>query len=165
MAPSEWRQLREIRLRALRDAPNAFGSAYGEEEGQPGEWWRESLATFAWFVAATPGDVVGLAAGMPPEPERNAVNLISMWVAPAWRGVGVADRLVGAVVQWAATTGVDEVRLRVAEGNERARRFYQRLGFENTGDLKPLRSNPGICVEEMRLHLGAPPVPSPSGET
>jgi ribosomal protein S18 acetylase RimI-like enzyme len=34
---------------------------------------------------------------------------------------------------WAATTGAREARLRVADGNDAARKLYERHGFRETG--------------------------------
>jgi ribosomal protein S18 acetylase RimI-like enzyme len=54
-------------------------------------------------------------------------------VHPKIRGSGGADELVAAVVAWARSEGGKAVRLKVIQGNDRARRFYERMGFCPTG--------------------------------
>jgi ribosomal protein S18 acetylase RimI-like enzyme len=56
-----------------------------------------------------------------------------MWVSPQARGGGVADLLIGAVMDYAAGAGAPRVTLWVAVGNARARAFYRRMGFAPTG--------------------------------
>src|SRR5262245_14939127 len=40
----EWERLRTIRLRALSDAPMAFGSTLADEQTRPDEFWRGRAA-------------------------------------------------------------------------------------------------------------------------
>lgn len=163
LGPEEWPLLRTVRLRALRDAPLAFGSSFEEESTRPDDWWMASTSTLAWFVAEADGDAegagpsdhgaVGLAAGWPGTEPGGCPEVISMWVAGPWRGRGVADALLSAVIDWAASTGAPALCLAVADGNDRARRFYERAGFRATGHSEPLRSRPAVCTWEMRLSL------------
>src|SRR6266404_4343892 len=37
----EWEALRDTRLRALADAPDAFGTTYTEALARPEQWWRD----------------------------------------------------------------------------------------------------------------------------
>lgn len=171
LGPEEWPLLRAARLRALQDAPSAFGSTFEEEATRTDDWWQASTSTLAWFVAedrdptgeagtGERGSVVGLAAGWPgPEP-GGCPEVISMWVAERWRGTGVADELLRAVIDWAAAQGAPALCLGVADGNDRARRFYERAGFRVTGNSEPLRSRPAVCTWEMRLPLPAGREPS-----
>jgi len=146
LSPQEWRLLRQVRLRALEDAPYAFGSTFSEESEHSDDWWMKSVRNLAWFVADEhDGEPVGLAAGIPPGEEWNphdCPEIISMWVQPSHRGTGVAVALLKAVISWAASEGASEVSLGVADGNEQARRFYERAGFIPTGASQPLRRKP-----------------------
>jgi len=152
LRPADWPVLRAARLRALGDAPYAFGSTVAEEEQHPETWWLASAEHLAWFVSEEDGDVVGLVAGYPPE-ESECAEIISMWVDAGHRGSGVAEQLLAEVLDWARGTGAEEVTLGVADGNGRALRFYQRAGFQLTGESEPLRSRPTVCTYEMRLLL------------
>ena len=80
-------------------------------------------------------------------------ELISMWVAPDWRGRGIGDRLVGAVIDWAKTVGFSEVRLWVVEGNAPAEHAYARMGFERTGARQPVRPADARMEIEMARRL------------
>jgi GNAT superfamily N-acetyltransferase len=159
LASTEWRTLREVRLRALRDAPYAFGSTYDAEIARDDKWWRVSAQALFWLVATNDrGEIVGLAAGRAVPDLRYARQVISMWVAPEARGSGIAGQLVTALIDWARGDGASALVLDVAEGNHRARRFYERQGFAPTGSQEPLKSNPGVSTLQMRLVL----VPSPT---
>lgn len=152
----EWPALRDVRLRALQDSPDAFASSHIEEVDRPESWWIDGMARLAWFVTEADGRIVGLVAGMPLGGDRREV--ISMWVDPAHRGTGVADRLLDAVVAWAKAEGATGLCLAVAEDNPRARHFYERAGFIPSGPGESLRSRPDVCTTEMRLEFAAPPV-------
>jgi len=150
----DWRLLREVRLRALQDAPDAFGSTFAEESEHSDDWWVTGTENLAWFVAENEGEAVGLAAGIPVGAEwnrRDCPEIISMWVESSRRGTDVAHTLLKTVIAWAESEGAREVSLSVADGNDRARRFYERAGFIPTGDRQPLRSRPALGTREMRL--------------
>ena len=49
--------------------------------------------------------------------------------------------------------GAVEATLWVAEGNERARRFFVRYGFGPTGQRQPLWAQPGVDAYEYILDL------------
>lgn len=63
-------------------------------------------------------------------PRRLAhVATLTLGVAPAWRGHGVATRLLRAAVPWARRVGVEKLRLDVRAGNTAARALYEKEGF------------------------------------
>ncbi len=59
----------------------------------------------------------------------------AIYVLPEAQGLGHGRRLWEGAKLWFAARRVREVRLTVAEGNERARGFYRHLGFEE-GDVR-----------------------------
>jgi ribosomal protein S18 acetylase RimI-like enzyme len=139
VGPDDWRTWRMLRLAALADAPYAFGSVLADWQGTGDreERWRSRLALAGAhnLVAHVDGEPAGMASGVPAESadEGEAVEVISMWVAPAARGRGVADLLLREVEQWARTRGAAVMRLAVALGNDAARRLYERHGYVDTG--------------------------------
>jgi GNAT superfamily N-acetyltransferase len=137
LAAADWSAFREVRLAALRDAPEAFGSTAAEAEQLGEAEWRARLTQRAVFLAEVSAQRVGLVAGIAGEQPGEA-ELVSMWVAPAWRGHGVGDRLVDEVLRWAAEAGFSTVQLWVTQGNARAEALYARHGFAATGQVQPM---------------------------
>jgi ribosomal protein S18 acetylase RimI-like enzyme len=159
--PQDVEAWRAVRLRALLDAPDAFGSTYDETAKRPAEEWASSAArktagpAETLLLAFRGGSTVGLAGGFTAEEHADERVLISMWVDPALRGSGLARRLVHRICDWSTAAGATAVRLWVTETNERARRLYEACGFTPTGEREPLPSNPRLDEIEMRLDLGA----------
>ena len=157
VVPEEWRRVRDLRLRALADAPDAFGSSL-ERERRHGEseWlgWISGWpgATNALFVAEDGDRWVGMAVGSRPEDGADAY-LYGMWVEPASRRAGVGARLVEAVLAWVAGTGARAIVLDVTESNRDALGLYKRMGFEETGQWHPLREGSAIQARVLRLGL------------
>jgi GNAT superfamily N-acetyltransferase len=154
LLPDDWALFREIRVRALHDAPAAFGSTAAEAERRSEQEWRRMMAARAVFAAIGSSGAIGLAAGIIEQPLE--AELISMWVDPAWRGLGVGDALVKEVEGWTARRGIGQLRLWVAEGNDRAERFYSRLGFSRTGRLQPMPEPRSERLEFEMLKALAP---------
>lgn len=138
LTPGDWQLWRRLRLAALAEAPHAFGSTLAEwqGEGDREERWRARLALPGSYnlVAVVDDEPVGMASGVPAEDGSADVELVSMWVAPAARGRGVATALVAAVEDRARRDEATTLRLAVAEGNEAATRLYARHGFTDTGE-------------------------------
>ncbi|MEV5839419.1 GNAT family N-acetyltransferase [Nocardia sp. NPDC052112] len=132
LTPEDWAAFRNVRLRALADAPAAFGATLEQARSRSDQDWSDLLAQRAQFVASVDGIDVGTAAGHD-DPERPGAHLISMWVAGRSRGTGISDRLVRSVIDWAVDAGHRKVWLEVAEGNAAAERLYLRHGFVRTG--------------------------------
>ncbi|MFJ3384893.1 MULTISPECIES: GNAT family N-acetyltransferase [unclassified Curtobacterium] len=140
LTADDWRVWRPVRLAALADAPDAFGSRLRDWVDAPEEQWRTRLAIpGALDLLAFDGDrAVGMASGTPGDGDR--AELISMWVDPSARGRGVAGLLIDAIARWAAATGATALELAVMPDNDVARRTYERHAFTTTdepGDLLP----------------------------
>ena len=130
IGPEDWREFRTVRLASLADAPDAFGSRYADWVDAAESRWRSRLADVALTVVARgPDGPVGVVSGAESE---QVVELISMWVAPQQRGTGLAGRLIGEVVGWAAARG-QRTSLMVRDDNEPAIRAYARAGFVDHG--------------------------------
>lgn len=148
LIPADLEVFREIRLRALTDTPENYGSIAAAERAQSDEEWLAKLAGDAWFAAFDDGRAVGLVAG---RARDDGWILYSMWVAPEARRQGLGTRLLGEVRSAAEEDGAREVWLHVAEDNDQARRLYLRLGFLATGELEPMPND--VTRRRERLSL------------
>ena len=160
----EWREYRDLRLRALLDAPDAFGSTYEREAALQDADWEARLAAGVsearqFPVVALSGETpVGLAWGRADEREPTVAHLYQVWVAPDHRGQGVGRQLTNAVIEWARELGVRALRLGVTPSHAAARRLYRRVGFVDAGELEPLRPGSTVMCRpmELSLDLGGP---------
>jgi GNAT superfamily N-acetyltransferase len=148
----EWPALREIRLRALRDAPEAFLTTAATAEREADAYWSNRAARAArgdgwaiFFAHAGAGETIGMAAGFETADRPGEVELIQMWVDPVWRSRSVGARLVEAVVDWAAPRA-DRVRLGVATDNRGAISLYERCGFQPTGEEQPFEGRDVVRI-------------------
>lgn len=134
-------QLRALRLEMLADTPIAFIERHEEAAARPASYWKDRLERYtgepdrATFVAEYAGRWVGQAGGH--LDHLPLAHLVSVYISPAHRGSGLLERLAGCVFHWARERGAREVRLEVAEINERAVAAYRRLGFVPTGRRQP----------------------------
>lgn len=160
----QWRELREIRLEALKDTPIGFAEWYQDALALPDEVWQERTkrsaeapdsALLAAFDAR--GRIVGTA-GAFTKAESSVTDgkelvVYGVYVSPDHRGakLGVASLLFDAVIRWAREAGgADVVTLTVHERNDRAHAFYRRYGFADTGATEPYSLDNTASLIEMR---------------
>lgn len=158
----DWPVYRDLRLRALKDSPDAYSRTYEEvSQRSDGEWeeWVGGIASdpsSVTFVAEVDDRPVGMA-GTQIEPNDPATaRLFAMWVAPDARRRGVAAGLIDAVVRWVSARGVTQLLLAVTEGNDGAAAVYTSAGFVFTGEREPLREGSVLQMLTMRLDLEKP---------
>jgi GNAT superfamily N-acetyltransferase len=153
----DWAQLRDMRLRALRDAPEAFGQTYENAAAEPELEWRSAARAAsagdrrAWFFAGDAGDL-GMVQARRRPPEDCLV--FSMWVAPDARRTGVGRALIDAVAQWARSWGGRRIVLWVTGVNESGLRFYERIGFRLLSDGPDAESGRAFGAFAMELPIG-----------
>jgi GNAT superfamily N-acetyltransferase len=166
--PGDADLLRDTRLRALAESPDAFGQTLEAAQAQPFAEWRSTARQAsighrrAWFVAEQAADAgrerraVGVVLGRRRPPAE--LMVFSMWVDPQERRRGIGRALIDAVEAWAAGWGATRTVLWVFATNEPAMRFYLRLGF--------VLQEGGPDVEAGSPHGALPmhrPIRTPSG--
>jgi ribosomal protein S18 acetylase RimI-like enzyme len=159
LAAHEWPLYRALRLRALADAPEAFGMTLAEAQLRTeNDWaWILNLGASSHrdlpLLAELAGNAAGMAWAKVDADDPACVNLYQVWVAPEYRGHGVAAALLDAALAWARATGATAMQLGVVCGNDAARRLYERAGFRAIGEPEPQRPGSGRMEQMMRLEL------------
>ncbi|HEX4124657.1 MAG TPA: GNAT family N-acetyltransferase, partial [Tepidisphaeraceae bacterium] len=142
------------RLRALSDAPLAFGSTYARESLLTDDQWRERVEQWSGnrgcgYLAWDGPTACGIVGCFLDTEDRSRAHLISMWVAPAQRHRGAGRMLVDAAASWAESRGATSLYLSVTSCNDAGRIFYERLGFTATGRTEPYPNIAKLVEIEM----------------
>lgn len=143
LLPHEWPILKQMRLRALTDTPEAFSFTLARAQAQTDGDWQEWAGHFvgdlsaAMCIAYLDGMPCGMMGCYSAEPDTpgagQAAELVAVWVDPAARGQGAAEALVASIVTWAVTQNIRTLQAWVMEDNLRAITFYKKVGFAETG--------------------------------
>jgi ribosomal protein S18 acetylase RimI-like enzyme len=155
----EWPSYRNLRLRALTESPDAFGSTLAQELPRSDEEWEQRLlsgigsATDLPLVARLGTAPVGLAWCRLQHAEHGTASLYQVWIAPEHRGCGIGRCLIETSVDWARMKGAQQLALSVTCGDTPARRVYEQLGFIPAGQPQPLRPGSDLMEQPMMLSL------------
>jgi len=141
LAEADAADYRALRLRALREHPDAFTSSFEEDELKPIEWARQRLverpeAPHDFVLGAFAERVLVGILGLSVEPRRKVRHIgevFGMYVAPEYAGRGVGQLLLDACIGRAREAGLEQLRLTVTESNARAKALYERAGFRAFG--------------------------------
>ena len=136
---------RALRLRALREDPEAFGSTYTQEAARSLAVTQARLqvpgnATFGAYESESDGagrsTLVGIVTLIWQDgaKDRHKTEMVGMYVASEVRGRGIGRLLVQAVIARAqATAGAEQIHCTAVTANAAALSLYRTLGFEPYG--------------------------------
>lgn len=154
---------RALRLRALREHPDAFTSSYEEDVKHPlqvalGRLTAPSYVFWGAFQGSELYGMVGL------EHEGRAKNrhkgtVIAMYVAPEVTAQGVGRALLEALVTHARGAGIASLVLTVTEGNAHAQRLYAHAGFRSFGVEPDAIRVAGRSFAKNHMQLSLQPAP------
>jgi RimJ/RimL family protein N-acetyltransferase len=152
MDEEEWVMLRDMRLDALRESPRAFLSSHSEESAFGEQKWRAEFVRGEWTIEIRNDKPIALV-GVTREQStpQDECYLEYMWVRPGFRHRGVATDLLKAVLRRLLNRGFVTIWLWVLDGNEPARRLYEKCGFTSTGLTQRPHRSPSRSEELMRL--------------
>jgi ribosomal protein S18 acetylase RimI-like enzyme len=157
----EYELWRRLRIAALAESPDAFGQTLADIQDRTEVDWRREVdpvdpsGSGSLLIGELDGTPVATAYVSRRSSEPDLAGLGAMWVMPEARGRGVGAALIDAALSWAAGDGCVSIELSVTVGNERARRVYQRAGFQVTGERRALRESSNIEIELMRRLVNA----------
>ena len=166
LQPEDWPLLKAVRLEMLADTPMAYVESLQAARRQTDAQWHERASAMSaddsvTLIADEGGRGSRIRALMrvvvkhPQDPGRALqAMLISVYVAPEYRGLGLADQLLKECCEAAEIDlGAHSLELGVHEDNGRALAFYTRHGFQLTGESKPYPLDPDKLELVMERQL------------
>ncbi len=158
LAADQWAELKQLRIAALTESPDAFAPTAAQAHAHADDYWREfaqraaTRGNFAVFIVRRDGDAFGLVSA---HRDRDGTGHIGMmWVDSRLRGGGVGARLFETAVAFLRDLGCASIELSVTEINAAAIALYESRGFALTGESRPLRTGSALLNLSMRWRLG-----------
>ena len=136
LAPDDAAAYQPVRLHALQEHPEAFGSSFEDEVSLPPDVVATRLAetpdgfTLGAWQNDTLVGIVGL--HRPTRVKlRHRAGVGGMYIVPRARGLGMGKAMMQALINRAPTLKhLEEIILAVTVGNDAARSIYLATGFE-----------------------------------
>ncbi len=153
LTPKDWKKLKDLRLEALREDGDAFGSSYAESAAHSDDEWKQKLANLKnpTVVVCDEGQAIGMA-GAYQEKGVNLKHIAYIWgvyLRKSYRGKGVSIKLMEALlVEIAKNTEIEKINLNVNTGRLSAVKLYKKLGFKIAGTLHKEMKFKGKYIDE-----------------
>ena len=141
-----------IREASLEDAPliaHLTRACWQDKVAVSSSGHHESLERVATdlqlgggFILLVDEEPAGSVRWQPMEADSGTWEMLRMGVLPAFRGTGLSQHLLEAVIHHAQTTGVEELRLGVRVDQPRLLDLYAAYHFEAAPELEYSHANP-----------------------
>ncbi|WP_339260520.1 N-acetyltransferase [Lysinibacillus sp. FSL K6-3209] len=159
LSKSDAQVYQEVRLSALKNNPEAFGSTYEREVNLSLQTVAERIeATTDKFVLGAfhnNGSLVGIVTFVREDSPKTSHkgNVFGMYVAPEGRGRGLGKLLMSELIKRAkCCEGLEQINLTVVSDNSSAQKLYKSLSFEVYGlERKALQFNGHYYDEELMV--------------
>ena len=154
ITPEDTALYKAIRLTALQESPDSFGSTYAGALERTEESWADQVNSSASGpdrviqLVFHDEECIGLGA-LYRIPSSDVGELLSMWIAPAFRGTEAGVILGKALLTWAKSVGITSVLLEVLAENHRAIGYYEKLNFTSTGKTVLISEERGLQGIQM----------------
>lgn len=158
LAESEWAVYRDLRLRALKESPDAFCATYAESSKLSDYDWQIRLQGLSPhldlpLVARVDGIPAGMTWARIDPAQPLVVHLFQMWVAAEYRGLGLGRDLLLEAIRWSRQSGALKMVLGVTTGDTPARQLYESVGFTMVGDIEPLRPGEDLTMQTLECYF------------
>ena len=160
LARDDAARFRDFRLAGLKESPLAFGSSFEDERDLPLAHFagRVTPTATSWLLGAfASADELAGCLGWYRDTGRKTAHkghLWGMYVAPAWRGRGIARGLLAeALARCAREPGLVQVELLVSVDNVPAANLYAAAGFRRAAVLPRSLLLGGRFVDDLLMVL------------
>ena len=113
---------------------------WGWDEDEQRKLHQRRFAVHDFRVIQIAGTDIGI---MAMERQQNCISLHQLFILPEYQGKGIGEAVMKLIINEAAEAKLP-MRLQVLKVNNRAFKFYERLGFKRTGE-----SNTHILMERL----------------
>lgn len=144
LLPSQWQQYKDLRLRSLKEEPQAYVATYEETAQLPDDFWIKQLEEASaeqtqWLLFAKQGNnLVGIVGGFIKDKKDTAL-IILLYVANAVRGQGVAKKLMNHLIsKIKQNTSIKKLEAGVNPEQTAALNLYGSLGFKVVKKFKEI---------------------------
>lgn len=158
----KWQAYRELRLRALKEDAQAFGSSYADSLGQPEAFWKGRLAEAAdgkrsWLLFATQEtELVGMIGAFLEQEPTDTATIVSVYVPREARGRGIGSQLMEAMLRvLSALPTLTTAQLSVNVTQLAAIDLYRRFGFRGVG-VEPSITGAGEPAQQLIMQRELP---------
>jgi ribosomal protein S18 acetylase RimI-like enzyme len=151
LGPGDWRDLRAMRLDALRSEPAAFSSSYEETLAWSDEDWRRRLTNDhrMHLLARAQNRPIGMVGGYlgSDEGDESVAVVFGMYVTREHRGRGIGRSLLSSLIdRLSAFPQISTIRLWVTQTQAPARALYESMGFRVVG-----KTDEGIVIDDRQV--------------
>jgi len=129
-----WKDFRDLRLKALKTDPSAYGGSYEEEVKLKEDEWRRRIKSAIFALSDDePIGMIVLYFDLRPK-TRHIADIYGFYVRPEHRGEGIGTRLFERAMALARRNRrIIKVSLAVNPEQRTALRIYRKAGFVVTG--------------------------------
>ena len=155
---SDWKDFKKIRLEALKEEPQAFGSSYAKDAAYPDSKWQERLRDgeskkSIYLFAELEGKIVGMVMGGRTDEDKKE-HLAHVWgtyVDSKAREKGIGKELMQRVIkELGKDTDVQRIRVQVNAEKKPAVKLYESLGFKR---IRIMTSEMGDGLEHPAIEM------------
>lgn len=150
----------ELRLEALKNNPEAFGTSYEEavQRENPIERVRSNFQVNENYTlgAFEEDKLVGMVTLLQESGSKmkHRANIFAMYVSPHGRRKGVGKALLEQAIRQAKETNeIEKINLSVVSSNESAKNLYLQLGFKVFGIEEMALKERDVYFEEHHMTL------------
>jgi ribosomal protein S18 acetylase RimI-like enzyme len=131
---TDWQAWKELRLEALKNVPEAYGSSFEEESSWSDQEFQNCIARNNIFGAFDNEQLIGSVAfyNLGLIKTKHKGMIWGVYVKSEYRGRSIADQLMESVIAYAKSR-ILQLHLCCVTKNQAAISFYQKHGFKIYG--------------------------------
>jgi len=151
----DWEEYRNLRLKALKEDPQAFGDSYSVSLKYGDERWKKRLEDALdgekiWLFFAKDGNkLVGMAGAFMEEGSTDTATIVSVYVPVEERGRDISWGLMEELLKTLSQKAyLKKAKLKVRESQTAAVGLYKKSGFQEVGK-EPYKLGNGDLVDML----------------